>query len=261
MKPAELTQADCARLLDFSGELYSADAADARRITLDCALRLLPADFGGCHILRPDGGDVLPLYSPVDEGYPAFHPDFMSLTATHPLTMPLLTRRLRAWKVSDVATRAEFHRTEFYDILYRPLGVEHELCAMLPLQGAPRSLLVLSLHRQRRDFSERDRAVITLMLPHVKRVHERSRQPAAPARLPDLEEFTAGVMARNWGLNRREIEVLFWLRQGKSNADIGSLLGISARTAETHALKSYAKMGVENRYAAIVELLALERRA
>ena len=50
--------------------------------------------------------------------------------------------------------------------------------------------------------------------------------------------------------------------QGKSNAEIGSILGISHRTAETHALNIYPKMGVENRFGAIAELARrnLDRR-
>jgi DNA-binding CsgD family transcriptional regulator len=48
--------------------------------------------------------------------------------------------------------------------------------------------------------------------------------------------------------------VLFWLGQGKTNAEIGRILGIAERTAETHALHIYPKMGVENRYNAIAAL-------
>jgi DNA-binding CsgD family transcriptional regulator len=66
-----------------------------------------------------------------------------------------------------------------------------------------------------------------------------------------------------WGLTQRECEVLFWMCQGKTNAEIGRILGIAERTAETHALHIYPKMGVENRYTAIVtlnRLASLERQ-
>ena len=58
-------------------------------------------------------------------------------------------------------------------------------------------------------------------------------------------------------LTPRESEVLFWLSQGKTNSEIGRILGIAERTAETHALRIYPKMGVENRYTAIAALTRL----
>jgi DNA-binding CsgD family transcriptional regulator len=58
----------------------------------------------------------------------------------------------------------------------------------------------------------------------------------------------------SWDLTPRESQVLFWLYQGKTNGEIGRILGIAERTAETHALRLYPKMGVENRYTAIATL-------
>jgi DNA-binding CsgD family transcriptional regulator len=48
----------------------------------------------------------------------------------------------------------------------------------------------------------------------------------------------------------REREVLFWLARGKSNAEIGLILGISAATVGKHLEHIYPKLGVENRTAA-----------
>jgi DNA-binding CsgD family transcriptional regulator len=51
-------------------------------------------------------------------------------------------------------------------------------------------------------------------------------------------------------LTRREREVLFWLARGKSNSEIGSLLGITSSTVGKHLERIYQKLGVENRTAA-----------
>lgn len=59
------------------------------------------------------------------------------------------------------------------------------------------------------------------------------------------------------GLTVREADVLFWLIHGKSNADIGVLLEISAATVKKHLEHVFEKLGVENRTAAT--LAALER--
>jgi len=52
------------------------------------------------------------------------------------------------------------------------------------------------------------------------------------------------------GLSRRETEVLFWLAQGKTNAGIGTTLGLSRFTVRTHLEHIYQKLGVQTRTAA-----------
>jgi len=55
---------------------------------------------------------------------------------------------------------------------------------------------------------------------------------------------------RNRLLTLREREVLGWLARGKTNAEIGMILGISAATVGKHLEHIYPKLGVENRTAA-----------
>jgi len=55
---------------------------------------------------------------------------------------------------------------------------------------------------------------------------------------------------RHRTLTRREREVLFWLAQGKSNAEISAILGITTATVGKHLERVYPKLGVENRTAA-----------
>lgn len=49
------------------------------------------------------------------------------------------------------------------------------------------------------------------------------------------------------GLTDREIEVLRATASGKTNAETGIILGISARTVQNHLANAYAKLGVESR--------------
>lgn len=260
-----LSQRDCSMVLNLVGDLYSLpDATSVPATLLRHLLRIIPAEFGGCHLINHRERRVVPFYEPMSSAYPCFHRDFLRLAASHPLTPPLMMGNSRAWKVTDVTTAGAFRRTDFYNVLYRPIGIQHELVSMLPLAHDPQSFLTVSLHRRRRDFSERDRALFNLVLPHLAKVQRRlsaNRSECAVANFPSAEQLAATLQAKTtWPLNPREIEVLFWLAQGKSNAEIGKILGISARTAETHALHSYPKMGVENRYGAIVELMTLAKK-
>lgn len=52
------------------------------------------------------------------------------------------------------------------------------------------------------------------------------------------------------GLTPREAEVLFWLSEGKTNAEIGMILDSSRRTVEKHVEHILEKLRVENRGAA-----------
>ena len=52
------------------------------------------------------------------------------------------------------------------------------------------------------------------------------------------------------GLGLRATEVLYWLAKGKTNGEIGIILGARPRTIEKHVEGILAKLGVENRVAA-----------
>jgi DNA-binding CsgD family transcriptional regulator len=51
-------------------------------------------------------------------------------------------------------------------------------------------------------------------------------------------------------LTQRESEVLHWVIQGKTNRDIGDILGMSPRTVNKHLEHVFEKLGVETRTAA-----------
>lgn len=61
------------------------------------------------------------------------------------------------------------------------------------------------------------------------------------------------------GLTPREAEVLFWVAQGKMNAEIGIILDASPATIKKHIEHIFEKLDVENRAAA--SLLAMEELA
>ena len=58
------------------------------------------------------------------------------------------------------------------------------------------------------------------------------------------------ILRQHFGLTHRESEVLLWIAKGKSNRDIGEILGLSARTVTKHLEQIYVKLGVENRASA-----------
>jgi len=72
--------------------------------------------------------------------------------------------------------------------------------------------------------------------------------PDSPVALPDLQ-----TACRDFGISRRECEVLEMVIAGKSHREIEDTLFISGRTIKNHLYNSYKKLGVKNR----VQLLNL----
>ncbi|MBS0444653.1 MAG: response regulator transcription factor [Proteobacteria bacterium] len=58
------------------------------------------------------------------------------------------------------------------------------------------------------------------------------------------------AMTQHFKLTMREAEVLYWVVNGKTNRDIGDILGSSPATVKKHLERVYVKLGVETRTAA-----------
>jgi DNA-binding response OmpR family regulator/DNA-binding CsgD family transcriptional regulator len=72
--------------------------------------------------------------------------------------------------------------------------------------------------------------------------------PAGPADLIQL------------GLTPRQSEVLYWIAQGKTNAETAIILGTSPRTVDKHVEQLLERLGVENRLAAAAKAAEVLRR-
>lgn len=71
----------------------------------------------------------------------------------------------------------------------------------------------------------------------------------------------SAALAASYQLTAREAEVLTWVAKGKTNRDIGQILGMSPRTVNKHLEHIYVKLGVETRTAAAAMAMNPERQA
>jgi DNA-binding CsgD family transcriptional regulator len=78
---------------------------------------------------------------------------------------------------------------------------------------------------------------------------------ASAAAMKEAKRFDHEHLRRR-GLTRRECEVLWWVAEGKRNAEIGIILEIATVTVEVHLTSVYRKLGVENRMAAVANMSA-----
>ncbi len=64
------------------------------------------------------------------------------------------------------------------------------------------------------------------------------------------DQAVIDAIGSTFGLTGREAEVLYWLAKGKTNRDIGDILGTSPATVKKQLEHVYQKLGVETRTAA-----------
>lgn len=87
------------------------------------------------------------------------------------------------------------------------------------------------------------------------------KEQAAMAKVDVKPNFDSAKPLETLGLTVREAEVLLWVAQGKSNADIGTILGCAENTVKVHLARIFEKQGFENRNAATVRALEILTRA
>ncbi|NQW93277.1 MAG: helix-turn-helix transcriptional regulator [Polaromonas sp.] len=64
-----------------------------------------------------------------------------------------------------------------------------------------------------------------------------------------------------WSLTDRQLEVLHWVKSGKTNFEIALILDISALTVKNHMQKLFKRLQVHNRAQAVAKTMALPMQA
>jgi DNA-binding CsgD family transcriptional regulator len=143
-------------------------------------------------------------------------------------------------KITDFYSARQWHSTGMYTDHDRPLGIEHCLMLCLPevpgrTAGPDRHIRLYLCRGPGPDFSERDRALLVLLRPHLYQAYlntERRRHPVPR-------------------LTPRQNELLRLLAAGHTNSQIARRLGISEGTVRTHLENIYERLGVSSRTAAV----------
>jgi DNA-binding NarL/FixJ family response regulator len=91
------------------------------------------------------------------------------------------------------------------------------------------------------------------LLAAIRSRLERAAQQATPEFKPNFE--SPKPLETVLDLTPRVAETLLWLAQGKTNADIATILGNSESTVKKHVLEIFEKLGVETRGAAALRAL------
>ena len=165
----------------------------------------------------------------------------------HPLVRHHTVQRGRsAHRISDSIPFARFREGGLYSEYYRRIGIDHVVA--IPVLVDDELLVSFVLNRRRRDFSDRECELLDQVGPVLARLYAGLRRSARSA----LQAPGADAAAP---LTARERDVVGWLAAGKTDRDIGAILGCSHRTVQKHLQRIYEKLGVETRTAAVMRVL------
>jgi DNA-binding CsgD family transcriptional regulator len=144
-------------------------------------------------------------------------------------------------KVHDFYSVSQWHSTGMYSEIMRPQGLDNHIQLCLseppgPDAGPGRTVRLFFLREAGLDFSERDRALLTLLRPHLQLAYHDAERRRSP--VPKLT-------ARQWDL-------LQLIAGGRSNFQIARQLGLSEGTVRTHLENIYSRLNVSNRTSAVV---------
>ena len=344
---SQLSASEYELFLDCIRELHSFRDAPALRLwLLGTALpKLVPSDwfsYNEVDLLNPTNTLAI-LHPDANHLFEQLFPRFREVAHQHPLiTRQLASPNFPVHKISDFLRQEDYHRLELYQDVYRLLGVEYQIAATIKLE--PDRITAFALSRRQNDYTERDRAVLEMLRPHlvvafnelalagesqtikesaalalnefsaatiivnpqgrilyhvgrglgwigavnseflpaeicdwIKRqplnsssrslrvaaaageVHIRAVPTTSSGRillvLTLKSDGAPGLAANAFGLTAREYEVARWVCEGKTNAEIAAILGISPRTVHKHVEHIFGRVGVESRVALTIRLL------
>ncbi|KHD75177.1 hypothetical protein MB27_24080 [Actinoplanes utahensis] len=144
-------------------------------------------------------------------------------------------------KASDFLTDREFHNSPMYIEYLKLFGGEREMMLCLPSQPG-RVLRLLFWRGPGRDFTERDRGLLTLLRPHLYETFKRRQRPKVA--LPTLTP--------------RQTELMKLVAVGYTNNQVARRLSVSEATVRKHLENIFERLQVDSRTAAVTRVLGAE---
>jgi DNA-binding CsgD family transcriptional regulator len=164
------------------------------------------------------------------------------------------TGDLTAVRMSDVIGGQRYHESLFYREYFRPVGLDKVIDLGMSAKPERIRSFVLIREASANDFSERDRAVLELLRPHLRALEARAslHRLLSDSTIDSDEEQTS----TDAPLTAREREILLLVGEGKTNAQIAALLWVAPSTVKKHLEHVYEKTGIGRRAAAASRVYA-----
>jgi DNA-binding CsgD family transcriptional regulator len=258
---ADLPARTLRRCLDFAERVLDVEDLRAVRETLLPALgELLHSDLVIYHQVDRQVGEEVAVGWPPDTYRAEYLSAYPQLMTQHPVIAYALAGPSSAEpvRISDWLSRRQWHANALYRDSYRHLQVDDQIATGAVDRGG--SFTGVSLGRAGRDYSDEERDVLALVIPHVRAVLRRAE--IAPVEIPALRvaptlETTlvgGGPSPESLAdprLTAREKQVLSLVARGLTDQQVANRLGVGVRTIGKHMENVHAKLGVNSRQAAV----------
>lgn len=153
----------------------------------------------------------------------------------------------RKWFVLEKYSNTEFD-FELKKIFHNLTAETHSLLVygVSDLRGGNDCLYVFFSKLEKLQVHD---AVMQCLMPHVDHVLRRIQHLEYPELIGETE-----VRFNMLRLTERELEVMDWIKQGKSNHEIAAILSVSVNTVKSHIKRIFQKLNVTKRAQAVALL-------
>jgi DNA-binding CsgD family transcriptional regulator len=251
-------------------ELYAThDLVELAHVSIRMIRKFVPSEFAIYTLTDPLCPESTGLYEPSDHDILKFDAPYRAFCYAHPIMLHFYrTGTSSAIRFEDTIERNALEKLDLYNQFFRPLHAK-DLMGIRYRDARGRELAAGATREGR--FTERDRDRLEFLRPHLSRAFanasvfaEAAHRPFSPAYLMTEKQGsmlinTVRVSDRGGikTMSHREVEILRWISEGKSNPEIGIILDISPRTVQKHVENLFRKLNVSSRTSAAIRAIEL----
>jgi len=260
---------DLLAVLGFAESSVTITGASTVPSMLGAVANLVNADTATLTRINLRTGHELAVLWPPARAESALLEHYAAVSRTHPLRPALAhqartgSRRPAPIRISDVLTKRQWRGSALYTASHR--GIDDQMCVLLIAQQ--HTVQLVAVNRQHGCFTDRQAALLDAAQPHLAAAVQRIGQQTLVALdlVPTVRRVLAPVAiprGANGGApgpagaserlpTDRQRQILALVAEGLTDAQIGRRLELTAATVSKHLTRSYARLGVPNRAAAV----------
>ena len=233
-------------------QIYNIDDFDSMKREILTSLRLLiPNKCASLLMARKDMKHSLtdPMCAP--EKYKEMEERYMLYEDRDFSNWILHKNRTVILNVSTLMDESEREKTDVYINCFAPYGLHYSLDMTIAFRGELLGDLTLYRGKESENFNDEDEEIMKLLSDHLNARFYANKYGSRILEKTGIGQL--GDIINEYGLTKREAEVLHMILQSRNNKQICEELYISENTLKKHLHNLYEKTGVTGR----VQLLGL----
>lgn len=149
------------------------------------------------------------------------------------------------YRESDLINNEMRTKSAFFLDYLKPAGFLHVAGISIAKEGSCISAITLYRTEKRGDFTDKELYILKQLLPHLQSKLSQEFNVVDY----NIEKIRKGfsLLAYQYHLSNREIEILKLVCSGHNNSEVGNQLSISVNTVKKHMSNIFDKLGVDSR--------------